>query len=94
MLIKTDEIQMREEEGVRTYSVVRVGRGSTCDICLQDVTETAELERTEIYDDGGRESRHSDSLQMCKGCAYRIGGMFDSHNAGKELYCGVVQDAD
>jgi hypothetical protein len=91
---ETDEIQMREEDGVRTYSVVSVYPGVVCDICLQDVPETAELVRTDVYDDGdGRDSRRSDTLYICQGCAYRVGGMFNPHNAGKELFCGGVQDA-
>lgn len=85
-----DEIQMREDDGVRTYSVARVYRGGVCDICLQDVTQTAELSRTERYDD---EQTRTDALDICEGCAYRVGALFAPHNAGKELFCGVLQDA-
>jgi hypothetical protein len=88
---ETEEIQMREEDGVRSYSVVSVDRGGVCDICLQDVTETAEIVRTELYDDDG--ASRSDTLHICEGCAYRIGALFAPHNAGKELFCGVLQDA-
>jgi hypothetical protein len=88
---ETDEIQMREEDGWRTYSVVRVYPGAVCDICLQDVTETAELACTEIGDD---DSRRRDALDICQGCAYRVGALFGAHNAGKELYCGVLQDTN
>ncbi|MET0648640.1 MAG: hypothetical protein ABW208_18670 [Pyrinomonadaceae bacterium] len=54
------------------------------------MTATAELARTELYDDG--ESR-LDTLQMCEGCAYRIAALFDARNAGKELFCGILQPA-
>ncbi|HST53078.1 MAG TPA: hypothetical protein VLJ61_13795 [Pyrinomonadaceae bacterium] len=80
------------EDGVSVYSVVRVGRTMPCDICHQDAPETAELCRTEIYEDGGRGSRRWDALNICAGCAYRVGGLFDTHNAGKELFNGVLQD--
>jgi hypothetical protein len=82
-----------EEDGVRMYSVVRVDRDAICDICFQDAPETAELDRTEIYDGGERESCRGDVLRICQGCTYRIGSMFDPHNAGKELFCGALQDA-
>jgi hypothetical protein len=88
--LETDEIQMRGEDGVRVYSVVRVDRGGVCDICLQDVTETAELSRTDVYDDA---ASRTDTLDICEGCAYRVGALFAPHNAGKELFCGVLQDA-
>ena len=87
--LETDEIQMREEDGVRSYSVVHIDRDGVCDICLQDVLETAELARTEIYDDG---ASRRDALHICQGCTYRVGALFATHNAGKELYCGVLQD--
>jgi hypothetical protein len=88
-LEEENEIQMREEGGVRTYSGVRVYRGGVvCSICLQDVTEAAELSRTERYDD---DKTHTDTLDICQGCAYRVGALFDARNAGKELFCGVLQ---
>lgn len=86
------EAEADEEDGVRTYSVARVYRGGVvCSICLQDVTEAAELSCTDIYDD---DERRTDTLDICPGCAYRIGSLFAPHNAGKELFCGVMQDAD
>jgi hypothetical protein len=88
---RAGEGQMREEEGVRIYSGARVYREAVCDICLQDVSAVAELSRTDIYDAG---ASRSDTLDLCEGCAYRIGALFAPHNAGKELYCGVMQDAD
>lgn len=86
---ETDEIQMREDAGVRTYSVVRVCREGVCDICGQAALAVAELSRTDIYDD---DVRHRDALDICEGCAYRVGALFAPHNAGKELFCGVLQD--
>jgi hypothetical protein len=80
------------ENGVGMYSVVRVSRGAFCDICFQDATETAELNRTEIHGRGRRESRRGDVLHICRGCAYRVGGMFEPQHAGKELFNGVLQD--
>src|SRR5688500_13929250 len=72
---KTDETQMREEDGVRSYSVVRVYRGGVCDICLKDVTHTAEISRTERYVD---DETRTDALDICEGCAYRVGALFDA----------------
>jgi hypothetical protein len=88
---ETDEIQMREDEGVRSYSVVSVYRdGAMCDICLQNVLDTAELASTELYDDG---ASRRDTLNVCSGCAYRVGALFAPYNAGKELFCGVLQSS-
>jgi hypothetical protein len=85
-----NEIQVREEDGVRTCSAVRVYRGDVvCSICLRDVTAVAEFSRTDAYDDG---KSHQDALDICEGCAYRVGALFAPHNAGKELFCGVWQD--
>jgi len=89
---ETTEIQMREEDGVRTYSVVRVYRGDgECGICRQNVPEVAELSCTDIYDD---DASRTATLDICEGCAYRVGALFAPHNAGKELFCGVLQAAD
>jgi hypothetical protein len=88
---EVDEIQMREEDGVRSYSVVRVYRGDVvCYICRKDVPEVAELSCTDVYDN---DKTHRDALDICEGCAYRVGALFAPRNAGKELFCGLLQDA-
>lgn len=90
--LEEEEIQMREGDGVTTHSVVQVHRGGgRCSVCLEDVPETAEIAQTEVYDDG---HRRRDAVEICPGCAYRVGALFAPHNAGKELFCGVLQDAD
>lgn len=91
MLEPEAKIQMRDEDGVRMYSVVRVYRDGVCDICKEDVLATAEISSTEIYED---DETRADTLDICQGCAYRVAALFDARNAGKELYCGVMQDAD
>lgn len=92
MKTEANEIQLHEEDGVKMYSVVRIDRGAACEVCFQDVTETAKICRTEIHGRVGRESRRWDELYICEGCAYRVGSMFDTRNAGKELFQGVLQD--
>lgn len=87
---ETDEIQMREEDGVRTRSVVQVHRGGgMCSVCLEDVPETAEIAQTEIYNDG---HHRRDAVEICQGCAYRVGALFA--HPGKELFCGILRPAD
>jgi hypothetical protein len=84
------EIQIHEEDGVRAYSVVQTFHNGYCAVCNRLALNMREISLTNEYA-SGEPKTHNITVFICTGCLYRIAAQ---DNPNKELFCGVLQDAD
>jgi hypothetical protein len=90
------DVPMREEDGVRMYSVINVdGLPGTCGLCFRDVPAVARIESVEFdaRDAGKFEKYRTTTLFVCRDDApARAALLFDSPGR-YELFNGVLQPA-
>jgi hypothetical protein len=83
------EIQVHEEDGVRTHSVVQTFHNGFCAVCNRLALDMREISLTDEYT-SGEPKTHNVTVFICAGCLYRIAAQDDP---SKELFNGILQPA-
>lgn len=86
MTPETEEIQMHEEDGVRSSFIAETFSNGICAACNRLALNMRGISLTDEYSSG--KTYHA-TFSICTGCLYRIAGQDDPR---KEFFNGVVQD--